>query len=683
MNFTTAPPNGAPILLRYGQAAQQVSSTFSIERQTATASQTVFNLTSASYLPGANNLSVYVNGLKSISGVDFTETDSDTVTFASGLTAGDELEFVCGRTLNDAVGSESVSFQPAGTVQTRTVQSKLRDVVSVKDFGAVGGGVTDDTAAIQAAIDYATSIGGQTVACGGLTYKTTGPIIVKDDVKLDLQGGKILSVLSGTNDYGVRLRNRAEVCNGEIEVQSSGSPGSQAGIHAPIVIGPFYGDGGTVASPSVDEGVTGWAARNLKLWGNRDGKVCIQVTGGANNGVIENIEAPSSSTLAGVVHLDWGFVGTISSADVPTSRTNFNAGTAYTTHPNNIIIRNIKAGALSRTKTGVDTGSDLVRLSGVYNISVQNVTATQCTYAAVRVTAGDLGFEFAPAAVKPMGMRGIRWSNVSVQNTTDSWLVYCDSFADNVEAATGGGYVPLIDPLMETDMVVDQVTGKGSGGAGVTPGLYVIQIRGAQFTNINATGYSHGCLVDERVTNVKIHGTFYRNRQHGIFVDHGTYPPEDVTIMPGTHCYQNGQDGGFSSPAGIALQNCIRTRIDGALLGHRTPASETTQERGILLSTVTRPTDVEIENCHVFSVETGGTAYVLLSTTDYGYLKLFRNNTVASAITNKIGGVNILPINRFLGTDGTERAHHTASRFALTSDITPTTGTWATGDLIF
>ena len=39
----------------------------------------------------------------------------------------------------------------AGAV-TRTVNSKLGDIVSVRDFGAVGNGVTDDAAAFQAAI---------------------------------------------------------------------------------------------------------------------------------------------------------------------------------------------------------------------------------------------------------------------------------------------------------------------------------------------------------------------------------------------------------------------------------------------------------------------------------------------------------------------------------------------------
>ena len=51
--------------------------------------------------------------------------------------------------------SEWLYFKQAGAgAVTRSVQSKLREVVSVKDFGAVGDGVTDDTAAFLAARAY-------------------------------------------------------------------------------------------------------------------------------------------------------------------------------------------------------------------------------------------------------------------------------------------------------------------------------------------------------------------------------------------------------------------------------------------------------------------------------------------------------------------------------------------------
>ena len=56
--------------------------------------------------------------------------------------------------------SEQVTFLQAGTGATqRTALAKLRDTVSVKDFGAVGdgnistGAGTDNTAAFQAAIN--------------------------------------------------------------------------------------------------------------------------------------------------------------------------------------------------------------------------------------------------------------------------------------------------------------------------------------------------------------------------------------------------------------------------------------------------------------------------------------------------------------------------------------------------
>jgi len=85
-------------------------------------------------------------------------------------------------------GSGIITYTPAGTGAVDTVvETKLRESVSVKDFGAVGDGVTDDTSAIQAAIDSAEADGGGTVSFPSGTYIVSDTITI-DDYGILLQG---------------------------------------------------------------------------------------------------------------------------------------------------------------------------------------------------------------------------------------------------------------------------------------------------------------------------------------------------------------------------------------------------------------------------------------------------------------------------------------------------------------
>ena len=104
-------------------------------------------------------------------------------------------------TLSLPDNAADIDYDPAGTgAVQRTVQGKLRETVSVFDFGAVGDGVTDDTAAIQAAID-AVAINGRVIGDAQGNFKVTARINLtnKDlrDIRLTYASNSAMLVMTG------------------------------------------------------------------------------------------------------------------------------------------------------------------------------------------------------------------------------------------------------------------------------------------------------------------------------------------------------------------------------------------------------------------------------------------------------------------------------------------------------
>lgn len=91
-------------------------------------------------------------------------------------------------------------YLQAGTgAVTRTWQERLREQVYVKDFGAVGDGTTDDTAALQAAITYAVGVGGE-VLLGNGKYRITGAtgLVIPETHTSDDENTKISIIGEGS-----------------------------------------------------------------------------------------------------------------------------------------------------------------------------------------------------------------------------------------------------------------------------------------------------------------------------------------------------------------------------------------------------------------------------------------------------------------------------------------------------
>jgi hypothetical protein len=149
----------------------------------------------------------------------------------------------------------SFPFRATGASTLRTMPDRLSEIKNVKDFGAVGDGTTNDTTAIQNAVNWTTTANRGVIFFPPGTYNITAPITYNYDGELSIifRGVGRLSKLTGnfagyildrSNNNptsGVRVVEFLEISNSNAAGGGVRMLGTVGGVIQNCQIGSFVG----------------------------------------------------------------------------------------------------------------------------------------------------------------------------------------------------------------------------------------------------------------------------------------------------------------------------------------------------------------------------------------------------------------------------------------------------------
>lgn len=566
--------------------------------------------------------------------------------------------------------------------------------VTPEMFGAKGDGTTDDRANLQTCFDFVSGRGGGVV---DLTPNKNYRVVITSNLTgLDLSPNVTLRLNNSTISfecngqvYGLRIMTGTRLYGpGTVRTTSSTGLGpfftNQAIWHAPLTFGTGYGDSGTVAAPNpyvfshdwIVDGVTVTSVRN------DGGATIIGGYGDLYNGVIRNCIIPDNSTTACAIGFDWIPLGNLTSSDLNLSKTNYNAGTAYSLHPHHIVIENNSIGNMSMPYFTVPSifGSHGIRLSGIYDCVVRNNSIESTTYAGIFITGGDLSFEFAPGVIRYNAMKDILIEGNNIKNANNGYGIFWDAYPDNVYAGViAATYVPLFyyDGYFNNGIIRGNKLVGDANGNSLYEGILCVFTRGLTIEDNYVQGFIRGIRIyggSKKVSVLRNDVTIAYNG--GITVtESGSNPPQN-TLVSRNWCHRNCSSG--STEGNIYINLASDTIVDDNYLGSN---DEDNSLYGIVVDTSSTYTSVT--NNFVYQTKASGTAFRFLQTNNNTAIWVFRDNRYVGADTF-LTGPQIMPVRReySVAVPGLIITHAEAQRNILPGDNTPPWGTWGLGSTI-
>lgn len=201
---------------------------------------------------------------------------------------------------NNTIGSAYMGFlQSGGSAVARTVQAKLRDTVSVKDFGAVGNGIADDTAAFQVAVNALANNGGGTLYVPAGTYKLTDTITINRSICVAGESiqSTYLHLYVSTAKPAIYFDGTANIIFG----------GGVSNMWITCDKGTVAGDGIKLKA-TTPSAITTAAIRDVVVYSARDG-IVLEGTSASEvyMNTVENVKVVGAPLVAGVNSLRYGF----------------------------------------------------------------------------------------------------------------------------------------------------------------------------------------------------------------------------------------------------------------------------------------------------------------------------------------------------------------------------------------